>query len=224
MLTYTQKLPPLPLTLRNHTTMTATFFGQKLDLQKLLRPETPLEAMLLETPEFQEGMHWGKPRFGHPEGKVGLHVKEVLDNVERMAPDATYRYQLRLLALIHDTFKYREVKTFAEGKRIHHGKLAREFVTPYLEDDPLLNIIELHDEAFYIWRQLELKDDAKSAIPRFHLLLEQLGDYLPLYFLFFKCDTLTGDKILAPLFWFEDTLKELGNKQLNALIESFPVR
>ncbi len=202
--------------------MTFTFYEQKLDLQKLLSPETPFESMLLETDEFQEGMSWGKPRFGHPEGKVGLHVKEVLDNVDKFAPDSTYRIQLRLLAIIHDTFKYREVKTFAEGQRIHHGKIAKEFVAPHLQDKSLLDIIELHDEAFYIWRQLELKNDVKRAIPRFHLLLERLGDHLPLYFLFFKCDTLTGDKILAPLYWFEETLKELGCKRTNDFINSLP--
>ena len=48
------------------------------DFHEMLKPETELEVRLLENPLFQEGLNWGKPRFGHPEGKVGLHVRDVL--------------------------------------------------------------------------------------------------------------------------------------------------
>lgn len=222
MLTSTQNFTPLPLPNRKnvHMTSTATVPETFLDLKKLFRPETPIESQLLAMPEFQEGMDWGKPRFGHPEGKVGLHVREVLDNIDRLNTTPTTRKQLRLLAIVHDVFKYREVKTFAEGKRIHHGKIAREFVTPLVPDRSILDIIELHDEAFYIWRQLELNNDQQQAVPRLHMLIERIGENLPLYFLFFKCDTQTGDKIQAPLHWFEATLRELGCPRMKRVLDS----
>lgn len=177
---------------------------ENTDFISLLRPETALELVLLETPAFQEGMAWGKPRFGHPEGKVGLHVREVLDNVDRFAKNEHQRSQLRLIAFAHDSFKFKE---FQLGRRVkHHGVLAREFMENYIDDPILLNIIELHDEAFYIWRGLAIEHQSPTALQRLDGLLEALGNNLELYFYFFKCDTQTGDKVLAPLFWFEQVV------------------
>ena len=53
-------------------------------LVNLLRPENDLERALLAVPEFQIGLDWGEPRFGHPEGKVAYHIREVLDNVDQI--------------------------------------------------------------------------------------------------------------------------------------------
>ena len=39
-----------------------------LPLDTLLQPESDLEKLLLTLPEFQQGLRWGEPRFGHPEG------------------------------------------------------------------------------------------------------------------------------------------------------------
>lgn len=179
-------------------------FQKELDFQLLIQPETELEATLLDTPVFREGLNWGKPRFGHPEGKVGLHVREVLDNVEHCAANETARRQLRIVAIAHDTFKFQE---FQLGRRVkHHGLLAREFMEKYLSDPVLLDLIELHDEAFYCWRAEQLENQPVAAAQRLDHLLETMGDHLPLYFDFYKCDTQTGDKIQAPLFWFEQVV------------------
>ena len=179
-------------------------FHNKPDFYILLQPETELEARLLEPPEFQEGLNWGKPRFGHPEGKVGLHVREVLDNVDNCAVNETARQQLRLIAIVHDTFKFRE---FQLGRRVkHHGLLAREFMASFVNEPGLLDIIELHDEAFYCWRAAYFQHQLEAAAHRLEKLLETLGVNLPLYFDFYKCDTRTGDKIQAPLYWFEQVV------------------
>ncbi|MBI5915740.1 MAG: hypothetical protein HY842_10210 [Bacteroidetes bacterium] len=179
---------------------------QPTDFYALLRPETHLEAMLLETPAFQEGLDWGTPRFGHPEGKVGLHIREVLDNVEKYAADATARQQLRLITFAHDTFKFEE---FRFGRRVkHHGLLAREFMEKYVSNDTLLDIIELHDEAFYIWRAFYLENQPARAQQRLENLMERIDENLPLYFHFYKCDTQTGDKIQAPLRWFRQIVPQ----------------
>ncbi|MBI1228352.1 MAG: hypothetical protein GC192_24170 [Bacteroidetes bacterium] len=175
-----------------------------LDFHSLLQPETELEVMLFDIPIFREGLHWGKPRFGHPEGMVGLHVREVLDNVEHYASNEETRKQLRLIALTHDTFKFQE---FQLGRRVkHHGLLAREFMERYLDDPALLDLIELHDEAFYCWRAANLEGQPTASAQRLDKLLETVGDNLPLYFDFYKCDTRTGDKVQAPLLWFEEVV------------------
>ena len=218
MMTVTQKMTATPLPFIQGCHMTTTDSGQQLDLKNLIRPETTLEHFLLELPEFIEGLHFGKPRFGHPEGQVGIHVREVLDNIDALDIDPATRLDLRLVAIVHDAFKFLEVKSKAIGRRIHHAKIARDFVADKVDKPVLLDIIELHDEAFYIWRQLKLKGDADGAMPRLEKLFARLGENLPLYFLFFKCDTETGDKVLAPLHWFQATVFEMADLETREYI------
>src|SRR3954471_16245761 len=71
-------------------------------------PETGLERAVTSTPELREGLAWGRPRAGHPEGPVGAHVSHLLDAIDRDASiDATRRTEPRFLALVHDAFKNR---------------------------------------------------------------------------------------------------------------------
>ena len=210
MTTFAQRFPSSPLPLARYRTMMNLFFERHTDFVKLIQPETPLEASLLALPEFQMGYNWGLPRFGHPEGKVGIHVREVLDNIDKLPVDKHARQRLRLIALSHDTFKFLENKALNTGVYKHHGLLARELMEKYCDDESLLNIIELHDEAFYIWRAATLEGKKEAAEDRLEQLIDRIGGEMGLYFLFFKCDTQTGDKMQAPLYWFEGVLKEMG--------------
>ena len=169
----------------------------------LLRPETELERALLRCPEVCAGLLWGEPRFGHPEGLVLLHVREVMDNIERLQIDPASRNQLRLIALIHDAFKNVEDKSFPRDWMRHHALLARQFLEAYTEDEAVLEITELHDEAYYAWRNAFLYKNPEVGRQRLQRLFDRLGPHLPLYYLFFKCDTETGDKNQAPLRWVE---------------------
>jgi hypothetical protein len=56
-------------------------------------------------PRWRRGVAWGTPRSGHPEGAVIHHIVAVLENVDRVALDDGDRARLRLIALVHDTFK-----------------------------------------------------------------------------------------------------------------------
>ena len=156
-------------------------------------------------PDIQAGMDWGEPRYGHPEGKVLYHVKDVLDNIDRLDyPLSINDYQsLRLIALLHDSFKYQESKTEPRDWSQHHGILARGFASAFIEDTLILNIIESHDEAYYCWRLHALYNDTPTSDTRFKDLLQSIDGGLQLYYLFFKCDTATGDKTQAPIKWFE---------------------
>ena len=178
-----------------------------INFSQLIQPRSPLEAKLLEQPEFHIGYNWGVPRFGHPEGKVGLHVLEVLANIDRITPDEMTTRQLRIVALAHDTFKYQEAETIARGQRINHGLLARLFMEKFIDDAAILDLIELHDEIYYAWRLEALRGNAPLARQRFDRLLQRAGQNLPLHYLFFRCDTMTGDKIQTPRFWLEEKLK-----------------
>lgn len=179
-------------------------------LTRLLKPESKLERQTLQLPELQAGLSWGEPRFGHPEGKVAYHVLEIYENINQLKNvDDSLREQLRLIALTHDSFKHLEVKSTPRNWAMHHGAIARRAVQSTITDQIVLDIIEFHDEAYYCWRGARrlVNDD---IVPRFTLetLLERIHPYLIPYMLFFRCDTLTGDKNPAPLKWFEDAVAE----------------
>ena len=50
-------------------------------------PETELERAVAEDPELRVGLAWGKPRSGHPEGSVGAHVADLLEEIENAGRD-----------------------------------------------------------------------------------------------------------------------------------------
>lgn len=172
-------------------------------LQQLICPENDVETALLKDQEFQEGLLWGEPRFGHPEGEVYKHILEVLDNVDRLNTSPPVRRKLRLITFVHDTFKHLEVRGTPRDWSKHHGMIARHFMEQFTTDTSILDIVELHDEAFYAWRCIFVYQLPQEGQARLERLLRRLGDNLQLFYLFFKCDTETGDKIQAPLHWFE---------------------
>jgi len=172
------------------------------------QPANALEQRIILDPEWQAGLFFGKPRRGHPEGQIWPHILEVMENVEmlqgQVAEESIER--LRLITLIHDSFKYKVNEHKSHLKQNHHAYIARVFAEKYIEDSALLDIIELHDEAYYAWRMGGWYQDWLSARYRLHQLLERLGNSLQEYYLFFKCDTQTGDKDQSPLIWFEEEL------------------
>jgi len=176
------------------------------DILALLSPETTQEKAFLKAEAFQKGLLWGKPRFGHPEGQVYKHIREVLDNIDRLPIDSTTRRDLRTVAFVHDTFKYAEDKSHPRDWSKHHGVLARQFLEQYTKDPRLLKVVEFHDEAYYVWRMKALYQKVEQSEARLKRLLEIMGADIQFFYLFFKCDTLTGDKTLAPVHWAEETL------------------
>ena len=67
--------------------------------------ECELEHQITQHSEWLEGIEYGEPRRGHPEGAVKYHIAEVLFNVDQFFIDSPERPRLRLMALMHDTFK-----------------------------------------------------------------------------------------------------------------------
>ena len=181
----------------------------EVGLESVLQPETPLERMLLRDPEFRKGLNWGVPRFGHPEGEVYKHIREVLDNIERLDINRDDREKLRLITFAHDSFKHLEDKSYPRDWSKHHGVYARRFIEKFTDDPLVLKIVELHDEAYYAWRHKHLYHQHVEGDERLQRLLDAMGDGLQLYYLFFKVDTQTGDKNQAPLKWFEMEVEDI---------------
>ena len=171
-------------------------------LREIIRPETALESHILRQPEVVEGMAWGRPRFGHPEGEVYRHVAEVLTNVDKLERlGSIERVDLRLVTLLHDTFKFAEDKREPRDWSKHHGILARRFAEQYVKKPRVLELIEWHDEAYYCWRLDALYGKPSLSRQRLDALLHRFGDDMPFYYRFFVCDTRTGDKNQAPVKW-----------------------
>ena len=179
------------------------------ELSELLQPETPLEARFLDDAEFRRGLVWGKPRFGHPEGTIWAHILEVNANIDRLPVELPVRRKLRIISWVHDTFKHIEHKGKPRDWTRHHAVYARKFLARYVTDELLLNVVEHHDEAYYCWRLAHLYNELGKSNDRLCELRESVGSYWQLYYLFFKCDTATGDKNPAPLIWFEETMEDI---------------
>lgn len=176
---------------------------------EVLKPETELEMRLLQDPEFTEGLSWGVPRYGHPEGEIYKHIQEVLENINLLGAQGLDRERLRLVALVHDSFKHKESRGIPRDWSKHHSVLARQYLERFTNDSHVLEIVELHDEAYYAWRMEILHRKVVPGRIRLNALLERVENCLQLYYLFFKCDTRTGDKTQAPLIWFEREIPQL---------------
>jgi hypothetical protein len=174
------------------------------------QPETPLEARICSDPEWQAGAAWGEPRPGHQEGAVMHHIADVLANVERQATSPEERRALRLIALIHDTFKYRVDQSQPKTGPNHHAAIARAFAERYLDDPALLDIIELHDEAYNSWLAGARNGRWPRAEERARRLVDRLGPNLALYARFYRCDNRTASKEQDSVVWFEDWLARNG--------------
>ena len=172
------------------------------DVADILKPENEIEKNILSDKEFLEGALWGEPRPGHPEGQVIFHIKEVLNNVNKYSKSHN-RNELRLIALVHDTFKHKVDRSKPITGDNHHAFIAKKFLEQYCSDDEILDVVELHDEAFNAWQKGNRDGKWDKAKERATKLIIRLGKSLDLYLTFYKCDNETGDKNQDCYHWFE---------------------
>ncbi len=93
-----------------------------MNIQAIIKPENMLEEQITKDVDFIEGAVQGRPRPGHPEGQIVYHIREVLNNVDKYAIPAN-RSQLRLIALIHDTFKHKVDHSQSKSSENPHAGL-----------------------------------------------------------------------------------------------------
>jgi hypothetical protein len=168
----------------------------------VLKLETALERRICADPQWIEGAAWGKPRSGHPEGAVIHHIEHVLANIDRMGP-SELRSDLRLIALVHDTYKLLVDTTRPRVGDNDHAQIARRKAERYLADRPeLLLVIELHDEAYRLWRAARADGNWGKAHAKALHLISRLGEHLPLYLAFFAADNATEGKGPDSFEWF----------------------
>lgn len=175
-----------------------------------VEPETELEARIVADPRWRAGTDWGEPRPGHPEGTVGYHVREVLANLDRMGLEPETRRKLRLVAIVHDSFKREVDRKLPRIGANHHATIARSFLEQFTDDPDLLEIVELHDEAYHLWKAGQRDGGWATVEAGTRALLERLGPRLPLYQLFYRADNESGNKAAEPLDWFDEFCGRFG--------------
>ena len=170
-------------------------------------PETELERRLSADPVLREGWAWGKPRSGHPEGRVGAHVADLLRTVDEWNETGARRAELRFLALLHDSLKFQQQDRLSKSGENDHGARARRLAERYTSDERLLAILEEHDRPYRMWRRL--RRTGRLDERAFDAMLERVKD--PALFLrFVELDGSTAGKNPEPVAWFRDELRRRG--------------
>jgi hypothetical protein len=170
-------------------------------------PETDLERALSEDAMLLEGLAWGKPRSGHPEGSVAAHVSDLLKTIERWGEAGKRREELRFLALVHDAEKNRVQNWRPKMGENHHAMRARRFAERYVDDERLLATIEQHDRPYTLWRRFGRSGglDEQALIE----MLDRIPD-LDLFLRFLELDASTEGKNQEPIRWLKAELARRG--------------
>ena len=170
-------------------------------------PETELERALTEDPELREGLAWGEPRPGHPEGSVGMHVGQLLETLEESSEPPEQRRLLRAIALIHDSMKYRVQEWRPKVRGNHHATRARRAAERHTDDERILAVVEHHDRPYNLWRKMKRKGRLDEE--RFAQMLAEVPD-IPLFLRFVELDGSTEGKNPEPIDWFRAELRRRG--------------
>lgn len=168
------------------------------------RPETPLEEALAHDAELLAGWGWGQPRRGHPEGAVGAHVGHLLQTLETWQEPEPTRSELRFIALVHDSLKYRVRNTLPKTGENHHAMRARRLAERHTSDGRILATIELHDRPYSLWRRMR-----RTGRPQDDALDEMLARVPDpgLFVRFVELDGSTVGKRPEPVAWLTAELE-----------------
>jgi hypothetical protein len=181
--------------------------GGTSELVTGFEPESELERAVADAPELREGLAWGEPRAGHPEGAVGVHVAHLLRAIEERGASGERRSVLRFMALVHDSFKYRVHDWLPKTGSNHHAARARAFAERFTDDESILAVIELHDRPYSLWRKMKRHGSLDTA--RFERMMARIDD--PALFLdFVELDGSTEGKRPEPTRWFRGELERRG--------------
>lgn len=172
-----------------------------------ITPENELERRVLAEPDLIEGLAWGEPRAGHPEGAVGAHVADLLERLDRERLEPADREVLRFITIVHDAFKNKVRQRLPRVGENHHAMRARRFAERFVDDERILAAIELHDRPYAIWRKMRKKGRLdEAALER---MLKRIPDYA-LFLRFIELDGSAEGKRPEPIDWFREELRTRG--------------
>jgi hypothetical protein len=170
------------------------------DLVPGFAAENELERAVASDPDFLKGWAFAVQSAGHPERLVGAHVAAILRNI---GPHDELRADLRFVALVHDSMKWAVRRDQQWSPDNDHAVLARRAAERQTSDPRLLQTIELHDEAYWIFRNKPTEPGALDG------LLARLPD-TELYLRFVELDSTTEGKEPTFLVWLRNELALRG--------------
>jgi hypothetical protein len=163
-------------------------------------PQNEVEWAIACDPDVRHGWAFAVEGPGHPERLAGVHVAAILGNI---GPDDELGSALRFLALVHDSMKWAVRRDMAWSPDNDHAVLARRVAERHTSDPRLLQTTELHDEAYWIFRNSPTEPEPLDA------LLARLPD-TELYLRFVELDSTTEGKEPTFLVWLRNELGVRG--------------
>lgn len=176
------------------------------DRQKRI-PMKDIVARVIADPRYLKNIEYGRPRSGHPEGKVKYHIAELEAKLEKLAARVSEDQYWKLIFLIHvhDTFKADAVPDSPISSPHSHASLARRFAAEFIDDADLLNMVQYHDVNFSLWKQFSATGAYDTG--RFQILLDAIVDW-DLFLLFLILDGGTNGKDPEKIRWFLREVRE----------------
>ena len=159
-------------------------------------------------PRYQRNIEYGQPRPGHPEGKVRFHIMDLESNLEQLARQgmtSNEYWKLKFLIHVHDTFKAEAEPDVPILHPRSHATLAREYASRYTDDTDLLNIIQFHDQNYFLWK--DFLQTGFYNTETFHGLLDTIQNW-DLFLMFTIIDGRTKGKDYSKLIWFIDEVRK----------------
>ena len=171
---------------------------------------------IMADPRYQRNIEYGEPRLGHPEGKVRFHIADLESNLEELAQrgiSPIEYWKLKFLIHVHDTFKAEAEQDVPHLHPRSHATLAREYASQYTEDPDVLNMIQFHDQNYFMW--LDYLHKGTYDVEWFQRLIDTIQDW-DLFLMFTIIDGRTRGKDLTKLAWFINEVKKHASTIVDA--------
>lgn len=165
--------------------------------------EDETERRILNSDEFLTGCKYVSHGAGHKEKEVGVHIKQILDFIDRQ-PWQRLRVQLRRLALLHDLGKVKVLRNEKGGiVGLSHSQHSEEIARQFIEDPEVLYCIRIHDKYFQFFRAAQAERFDRE---RFRNVYTPAN--LDMLIRFNYADS--GNRERKPVIWFEDECYDMG--------------
>ncbi|PIU56349.1 MAG: hypothetical protein COS89_06110 [Deltaproteobacteria bacterium CG07_land_8_20_14_0_80_38_7] len=176
-----------------------------------LKVESDLERKIINDPVWQVGVLKKSEGKAHTEINVFVHIKDVFQNIENLYTNKDNKSKLRLIAIVHDAFKYLVNERKDKVGENHHGWIAKEYLKNICDDEEVLYVIEYHDKAFNLYTHYaKIADSQKNKITEeLKLFINELSKrgIMDLYTQFYFADNSTGRKLPEAYNWFCEVVK-----------------